>query len=166
MKFLPVLIGVLLLGCASMDVEPVAEQTVFDRVCESMEVDCSDVTPPIIVYTQLVDELPCYMCTYNGLAFDGEPYVFVNSMKSEEQQSWTAFHETVHYVVFQKDIPLTRCENEMVARKLTALEFNFEYDDEWLERYRCNADGTDMPPPETVELPEEIIRIIEIIVGE
>jgi len=160
---LPVyLLGVLLWSYTTSVAQPVVEPTVFERVCEALESDCAGIDLPIPVYSQLVDDMPCIDCTYNGLTYPGEPYIFINSFTSEEQQQWTEFHETVHYTTYQLGISGTRCEDEDLARRLTALEFDYEYDPAWMEGYRCNADGTDV---KLTVFPEEILEIINRIKG-
>ena len=155
------LIGALLLGCATTVTAPPVEQTVFERVCDALEVDCSFIDAPIVVVTQTVADLPCLGCFYRGFTYPGEDYVFVNATMAPLMQWKTEFHETIHYVHFQLSMNVTRCESEMIARKLTALEFNDEYDDSWLKPYRCNADGTEIAREIFPDYIERIIRRVK-----
>jgi len=161
-QILPIIL-IVLLGCAAVSEAPSADPSSFELACQAMEVNCSGVAPPIVVTSAIVDQIPCFGCEFNGMAFNGEPYIFINAYASPQQQTWTEFHETIHYIVHMTRMEISRCENEELARKLTALQFNFQYDPEWLPRYGCNADGTDTPPP---ELPEAITKIIQIVKGE
>ena len=121
-------------GCAHT---PPEQKTVFEDVCEFTGWDCSEVAPPTIVYSLIIDVASGGF--WKGVYFPTEPYVFVDTHYSEEEQYRVAFHEVVHYLHWALGIYATdeKCGTEGDARKLTALRFNTEYSDDWKASYGC-----------------------------
>lgn len=95
-----------------------------------------DIEDPIVVRSKLVPS------PYYGLYYPGEPYVFINYWISDERAWETEVHETVHYILWNLKPWVRNCEQESVARALTALILNTEYDHSWWIRYGCENPNT------------------------
>ena len=117
------------------------EPPIFDQVCEALEVDCTDIAPPTIVYSSIlmiIGELTG--SGYYGVHIPDEPYIYINSVLTPiDRVDEIITHEMTHYVAHQAGLGLTYCESEETARRVTAELTNFEYDDDWRAQYGCTA---------------------------
>lgn len=129
------IVAAVIAACAMMGQDET--QTDMEYICERLELECTDLAEPIVVVTDAVGPF------YYGFYIHGEPYVFVNSNYPQEQIERTAFHETVHYVVYWTNTDLTRCENEELARVLTAEFFGMTYSTKWHDQYGCAEELAD-----------------------
>lgn len=136
------LLALLLVGCATTVETPERPPTMQDRVCAAMEVDCTNVPEATVIDTDLLDMLPCFGCRYRGVYLPDENIIYLNRQLTPEGREITLFHELVHYISTITDTYEGRCENEELARKLTAIEFNLPYDDKWKAGYRCDNPGS------------------------
>lgn len=135
---LRLLIALLLVGCATTVETPERPPTMQERVCVAMEVDCTDLPEARVIDTMLLDMLPCFMCRYRGMYIPEENIIYLNYALTPQGREITLFHELIHYISWQLGTYEGRCENEELARKLTAIEFNLEYNDDWKVGYQCD----------------------------
>lgn len=84
----------------------------FDSICRYMEVNCEGLEAPNVVFTQLVDTNP--FTKTNGIYIQTEPNIYINP--HSDDISGTIVHETIHYIIFELNLPYTRCEGEAKAR--------------------------------------------------
>lgn len=135
--------AVLVIGaCVTNDIiEEVVPPTPQELICEHTQWEgCMDVAEPIVVISDVVSPL------YNGFYFHGEPYIFINPYLGEPQTYYTIVHETVHYLIEELGLTElnTRCKSELTARLVTAAVTEWEYEDKWIELYKCGEKRTDI----------------------
>ena len=117
-------------GCVSM-YQQEKELTPFEVACTELAVDCSEITPPIAVISKLVSD------GLYGLYIHGEPYIFIRAGVGPKQLEQTIIHETVHYVIYEAKVLLSRCDGERTAREITAKATNTKVALWWEKQYEC-----------------------------
>jgi hypothetical protein len=97
---------------------------------------CWDVPPPVIVESDIIRAvcLPCLGLTPRDTA---ENYIFIRKGMDAKTREEAITHETVHHVIKNLGLTQDHCEHESMARALTALILNTEYDHTWKIRYGC-----------------------------
>ena len=123
-------------ACATQYNPKPVEPTAFEQVCTKALQEygalCKDLEAPIVVYSQVVDDLEYY-----GFYYPGEPYIFVNPYGDHVEK--TLIHEIVHYVLHELDLVIERCESEEIAREWASELTDTEVDATWRIRYRCGG---------------------------
>lgn len=109
----------------------VAPTTLFEQVCEVLEVDCSEIAPPIVVISQIIDPYGAH-----GIYIHGEPYIFINAV-TWLPVSEVEIHETAHYVLYEVYGDVEACLSEEVARAVTEILTGVPIDMGWPEAYGC-----------------------------
>lgn len=112
-----------------------SDESQYERACVALEMDCSLIPPPQIVTTQLV--FTASWGQWSGVYYKGEDVIFISPFLLPSRRAPTIFHETVHYLLYKNGQRIGRCQSEETARKLTALEFNTDYNEEWKDWYGC-----------------------------
>jgi hypothetical protein len=133
-------------GCVTFNAAP---DTNLERICQYTKWQsfgwsgwegCRDLPEPTVITSSVVRSA-CPTCY--GFYYFGEKYIFVSSWIPLEVQEEVALHETVHYVVFQLHLNVTRCEDEELARKITAGILGEFYDASWAVKYGCEGKTRD-----------------------
>jgi hypothetical protein len=124
-------------GCIAYNqaTKEVPAPTTYEQVCEVMEARyeqplCEGLPAPTVVVTQLVP------MGYNGLYFEGETAILIATHR-EESLEHVVIHETVHYIMYWRDLPRTRCSGEGVAREVTAQVTGVPEEPHWRDWYGC-----------------------------
>lgn len=137
-KLIVALLLLLIPAACSQSIITAFDPDEFRYVCKALDKDCSNIPPPIVVHTNLVED---YRWGTYGLYFHGEPYVFITSRVNETTNptlSDVIVHETVHYVLYQTNPEMGRCASERIARRVTSKYMGLEYDPSWEVRYGCD----------------------------
>lgn len=127
------LAALMAVSCTAVHVSTKAPPTPFEQVCAELQVDCSDIPEPIVVYSEILDYVG-FGGVY-GAYIHGEPYVLVSPNSPNIVK--TVIHEIVHYVSVKSGIYKSRCSNEGLARVVSSKLTNTEVDETWPERYGC-----------------------------
>lgn len=108
------------------EVRSVDMEIVTQDVCTSINkthtsIKCEEIASPIPVISWAVDYIVYTGRPVNGIAFCGEPYVFINT--GADDIVGVLYHEVGHYVVCQSGLDLNVCEEENVVRKAAGQEW-------------------------------------------
>lgn len=148
-KRLVVLASVAVAGCASAPVEQwqmPPDEWAF--VCQQTkahgydEVDCAKTPPPIIVVSEVVEDMAAGWEILYGFTYPGEVYIFINP-NHPEMAGEIRVHESVHYLLTQtyglNGMPnaVPRCESEDIARVIGSEWSGKPVDPSWRRGYNC-----------------------------
>lgn len=99
------------------------------------EVDCKKIEPPTPVISLVVNARATNLL---GFYYHSDKYVFIRRGMTPEKTQEVIFHETVHYILYEKyGKSMVRCESEWAARIATDLYTSRPYDDWWVKAYKC-----------------------------
>jgi len=138
-KLLVLLAALWLVGCAA---SPKPETFVY--ACEAVEQltgnTCDGLVPPIVIEDWIVEDIRRLAKWQNlyGLYYGGD-YIYVHPKAPDKPK--TIVHETVHYIMRNPSTGkfLDRCKEEELARIVGHAWNKEEYDDGWLDDYRCGT---------------------------
>lgn len=109
----------------------------LDQICTYTKWEgCENVQAPIIVESGITTAV-CFNCRGLTPRDTAENYIFIRRGMSSDIREEVILHETVHHVVKNLGLTHDRCEPESIARAITALILNTEYDHTWKIRYGC-----------------------------
>lgn len=100
--------------------------------CESVKeygYTCEGLEPPELIRSRLIELLP----GVRGLYIPGEKYIYVHPRVKFADD--TIVHEMVHYIMYENDPNVDRCESERIAREIAQQR----WDEEMQAIYQCNA---------------------------
>jgi hypothetical protein len=121
---------------ASVAVSEPPPPTAFDIACEELRLDCSNIPPPLVIYT--TDPKLLNGNQNLGVYWRGFDLIYINSGRHVMPWDAVELHEMVHYVLHQlNDVP--RCKSEEMARVITARVYNMEVNPAWRGVYRCQV---------------------------
>jgi hypothetical protein len=127
-RVLAIVAMIILLGLASTSGADTARDK-WNDVCTILDVDCTDIAPPIVVTTNMMGAFRLH-----GAYFPGENYIFVDPDSPEH----TIVHEMTHYLLYEMNLFRNdRCGSEYMARRVHHAWEGTEYDDTWRAQYRC-----------------------------
>ena len=95
--------------------------------CDFLDIDCTGLRQPMIIYTDLMGINGLY-----GQYVYGEPWVFVDP----DAPAHTVVHEIAHYVLWEV-ANIEGCTSEEAARRVHHAWDGTEYNDNWRRRYNC-----------------------------
>ena len=121
-------------NAGTADIQILTNADIWTETCNAVQkqypkkVDCSKITPPIIVESQAVEDLFINGGRVNGIYYWGEPYIFVRP-----GQIRTMIHEMVHFIAVPLGIATETCDAEALARSIAGQPWGQKEQ----ERYRC-----------------------------
>ena len=126
-------LAICLLVSGAAQTEP---PTPLEFACDYLSIDCTDISPPTIIYTDLMGAMGLY-----GAYFPGEDFVFVDTTAPGH----TVVHEVTHYMLYEAGFRISNCVSEEAARRVHHAWDGTEYNDKWRVRYGCQPDPTAAP---------------------
>lgn len=100
----------------------------LDYACRTLEIDCTGIKMPIVVYTDIMGAMGLH-----GAYMPGDNMVFIDP----DAPAHTLVHEVTHYMLYESGFRMGRCTSEEAARRVHHSWEGTPYSDLWRGRYGC-----------------------------
>lgn len=122
-------IGLALLLTTITSAEETMVPSPLEFACEWLDLDCTGIEQPTVVYTNIMGDMGLY-----GAYFPGESIVVIDP----HAPAHTVVHEVTHYVLHEAGFTdLDRCLSEEVARRVGDAWAKQAYTTGWKKKYGC-----------------------------
>ena len=132
MKVIATVVALAILASVTNTSAEASRPSEWDETCAIMQIDCTGIQKPIVIYTNLMGVWGLY-----GAYYHGEPFLFIDPDAPPE----TYVHELTHYLLWNLGLfrggKADSCSSEELARRVAAIWAGEEYNDKWRLRYGC-----------------------------